>query len=243
MSNGPWTISKLHQWEGCGLQYALEHQPAKVIGRFKGWKLADVVTTRVESPAMQRGSEIHDGLDRYIRGAADKLPEEAATWWTEVEALAAVIQEGADQGGTEVMWQYDDEWYPTDERAKVWHRQKLDAWWVDERESLVVDFKTGRYYPKNEEQMQVYALGMFARFDQVETVTAELWYIDRPDNADTPIISKVFTREKDSAKLAKRWNSRAAKFIDDEKFRVNPGVSCRWCPFNAKKGGPCTAGV
>lgn len=242
MSNGPWTISKLHQWEGCGLQYALEHQPAKVIARFPKWKLT-TLPRREEGPALRRGSEIHDGLDRFLRGATEDLPDAAKSWLQELDNLGANIHESSDGGGTEVMWQYDEEWYPTDERAKVWHRQKLDAWYIADDLATVVDFKTGRYYPKNEEQMEVYALGTFARFEKVAVVETELWYIDKPDNVEETIVAKVFTREKHAAKLAKRWNSRAEKFITDDKFRAKPGVACRWCAFNAKKGGPCTAGV
>lgn len=240
-----WTISKYQQWVQCGLQYALEHAPEKVIDRFKGWRI-ERLPAREKGPALQRGIDIHEGIDAWLRGDLPELPPAARDWEFELSLLQQAIAE-AKSGGTEIMWSFDDEWYPIERGATVWHRQKLDAWFVRDDEATVIDFKTGKFYPKNKEQMEVYALGALAKFDGVQRVTTELWYLDQPRApvTDDPFpaqppnpLPKVFERD-EATKLARRWEKRAANFINDTQFVANKGFQCNWCPYSKRKGGPC----
>lgn len=235
-----WTISKWQQWVQCGLNYALEHEPKRVIKRFPGWKIGKL-PAREEGPALRRGTEIHEALEVYLTTERAELDEfEFKTpWLVAFKALRKEIAAGT--GGTEVLWQFDDQWCETHPGVLPWHRQKLDAWYVYEARARVIDFKTGKRYPdKHRDQMEVYAIGVFAMFEQVDTVVTELWYVDEPEFLP---LRKEFDREKDADRLARKWEARAQTFLTDERFEARPGRHCTWCPFNASKGGPCTKGV
>jgi len=241
----PWTISKFHQWRKCGLQYALEHEPEKVLDRFPGWKLSRL-PKREEGPALLRGTEIHEMLDVFLQTGIP--PEEMHPqfpifdrWGNEMFDLLESIS-GAKAGGSEVLWSFDDEWYAVEPGATVWHRQKLDAWHFDGETIDVIDYKSGRYYDTHPEAMEVYGLGAMAKFDAERAVTA-LWYVDQPKSKDNPLV-KEFIREEDGPRLERRWSKRAEEFRQDTQYKAKPDrFNCRYCAFNAKKGGPCQKGV
>lgn len=246
-----WTISRYQQWVKCPLQYALEHHPHLVIDRFKGWTIKRL-PEREKGPALQRGIDVHEMFDVFLQTGVP--PEEMHPhfpifdrWGDLLFALRDTI-ESADAGGNEVMWSYDEEWYPVERGAAVWHRQKLDAWVVNDDTAVVTDFKTGKYYDTNLEQMEVYTVGTFARFDDVQTVYTGLWYVDMAinddeDNGMLNPLTAVYTREEDASRLANRWEKRARQFLEDTEYRAKPNFLCRYCAFNAKKGGPCTKGI
>lgn len=246
-----WTISKLHTWEECGLRYALEYEPKLVIDRFKGWKLAEL-PERYESPQMARGTAIHDMFDQFLKTGKEVSSKHEhfnvfEAWRAYLETLYQQIHEDAVVGGTEILWAYDSEWYPIEGPSNIetWHRQKLDAWYVvrngDGHHATIIDFKTGkRYEQKHADQMEVYALGAMARFDDVTHVTAALVYVDQPDDPSNPLTME-FSRDEHAKRLARSWNRRAERFQRDEAFAAQQGRHCGWCPYSQKKGGPCPA--
>ena len=180
-----WTISKLHLWEDCGLRYALENEPASVIKRFKGWDLTMLPgREEMQSPAAQRGEAIHKMFEAYVKDALDWAPTAdhwaiLERWQPKLDQLCKDIAK-ADAGGTEVLWQFDDEWYSLEApkgskygiNYDAWHRQKLDAWFVAKIRGTLIDYKTGKAYPqKHDDAMEGYALGMFANFGELEGVS------------------------------------------------------------------------
>jgi RecB family exonuclease len=99
----------------------------------------------------------------------------------------------------------------------------------------VIDYKTGKPYVANMEQVEVYALGAFAKFDDVETVVGELWYLDHEEPHE-----KAFHRSQVS-KLARKWEQRADRLLSAKEYPSRINRFCDWCPYNSDKGGPCTA--
>jgi RecB family exonuclease len=201
-----WTISALKQYERCPQQYAWTYVDPKP--REGG-----------EHPALARGTAIHADLEEYLTGRQERLehPEISPIW----HAMAEVLR-GRDPA-IEDQWELDDQW---SEGGPLWLRMRIDAWTRDsDDKATVIDFKTGGVYPENLEQIEVYSVAAFGRFDWLQQVTGELWYIDHGIIED-----KTFKRD-DAGKLARKWENRAGILLSDREFRTSPGRHCRWCPY------------
>lgn len=225
-----WTISALKDFETCPAKYMMSY-----LFDAADWKkLGYRIVPSTGSPAMQRGTDVHQTCEDYLLGKVNieglhaEIPE---AWRNLVRGLK-------DVGATaEEMWTLDDSWNVVpDNDAGMWVRMKIDAHYLPSKKALVVvDYKTGKPYASNMEQVEVYALAGFAKYDDVETVQGELWYFD----SDEPH-EKTFKRS-DASKLARRWESRAGRLLEATSYPPKVNRFCDWCPYNAKKGGPCTA--
>lgn len=124
----------------------------------------------------------------------------------------------------------------------AWLRLKLDAMVMhDERTATVIDFKTGRKFGneiKHAEQLQLYQLVTFLRYPQLETVHAELWYLDQDETTSQKFTRSAGLRYKD--KFGKRGNA----VISATEFPANPNkFTCKWCMYGPWGSGDCTVGV
>jgi len=136
-------------------------------------------------------------------------------------------------------WGMDIEW-GTAEWKSAWLRLKLDVCvFLDDKEAIVIDFKTGRQYGnevKHDEQLRLYQLVTFLRYPKLEKITAELWYLDQ--NATT---SKSYTRSQ-GLRFREGFHSRGIKLTTNLDWKPNPSIfTCRWCPFLNTEH--CTVGV
>ena len=123
-----------------------------------------------------------------------------------------------------------------------WLRLKLDALVMhDERTATVIDFKTGRKFGneiKHGEQLQLYQLSTFIRYPQIETVFAELWYLDQNE-----VTSQKFTRQI-GMRYREKFNKRAHALSTCNNFAANPNkFTCKWCMYGPWGSGDCTVGV
>lgn len=126
-----------------------------------------------------------------------------------------------------------------------WLRLKLDAMVMhDKRTATVIDFKTGKKFGneiKHAQQLQLYQLITFLRYPELETVYAELWYLDQNE-----ITSQRYTRDQGmrfKATFEKQGNAVTTTTV----FPPNPNAfSCRWCPYKPVElggTGHCLVGV
>lgn len=132
-------------------------------------------------------------------------------------------------------------WVPT------WLRLKLDALvFHDDKTATVIDFKSGRKFGnevKHGEQCQLYQLVTFLRYPQLETVYAELWYLDQPPGAN--VTSVKYTRSQ-GLRFRSSFERRGRKLTSCTDFPANPNrFSCKYCPYGPWEGGTgdCTVGV
>lgn len=124
----------------------------------------------------------------------------------------------------------------------AWLRMKLDVIvFHDEKTATVIDHKTGRKFGnevKHGEQLQLYQLGAFARYPQLETVYAELWYLDQNE-----VTSQRFTR-KQGLRFKSGFERRGDAIEICSDFPPNPSVfTCKWCQYGPWNGGQCAVGV
>lgn len=194
--------------------------------------------------ANDRGTRVHEGCEKYVRGDIADIPKEARTFSVELSALRDLYPKGV--VSLEGDWGFDRAWEPCDYRA-AWLRMKLDAAvWLNAQEAVAIDYKTGRRSGnefKHGEQTQLYALGMFLRYPDLEEVHTELWYLDQDE-----LTLRTYTRGR-ALMFKKEWDRRGNAITTTTEFKANPNkFSCRYCPYGMpEKGfengtGHCTAG-
>jgi hypothetical protein len=194
------------------------------------------------SPAMQRGKDIHDGTANYITGKSSTLPRDAM----KNDVIVDLIQQIKAFPNKEVeqQWGYTSNWEPSAwfDRGgvKVWFRSVLDVGVMyDDLEFEAVDWKTGKRYGSNNDQMETQALAVFKRFKPVKKVTTRLAYMD--EAGANPFEFDEFRAEQ-SVSLAKKWEKKVEPMFTDTVFAPRPNEKCRFC-FQAKSaGGKCAFG-
>lgn len=187
--------------------------------------------------AFERGIRVHDSAELYVRGGVELIPE-LGRFENEFNELRDLYDEG--KVSLEGEWAVDEQWNPVAWKSHdAWLRMKLDAF-VDHGDGTgrVIDYKTGKRVfneVKHTEQGQVYQLGAYMRFHNLQKLTVEFWYLDL---GETDV--KTYTRDQGTAYFDK-YNTRFLAVTSATEFPPNPNVhSCRWCPYN---DGICPHGV
>ncbi len=176
-----------------------------------------------------RGSRIHAEGEAYLKAKpAIKIPKSYDYVKDELRALRRKKAISEEQWGFDRDWNITSWWGAT-------IRMVLDAHVVRGFRATVVDFKTGKPRPKDEDQVGLYASGAFAMFPKIRTVTGQVWYLDLGS-----IIELRFNKKEAMAER-EQWEARAQKMLDDDVLAPTPNYTCKWCVFGKSKGGPCEA--
>lgn len=198
-------------------------------------------------PAMVRGSEIHKEGENYLKvggkGKGPAVPKTYAHFKGEMEQLRKL------EPMVEQQWGFTADWTPTGWFGRdTWLRVVCDvAVYYDDDTLDIIDFKTGKKYGTNEDQIELFSMGGFAKFPEVEHVTARLWYLDIPDgpndgdpHADSTANTTIREYTRDGYEAAKKkWAGKIQPMFMDTKFPPRANDKCRWCPYSRAKGGPC----
>lgn len=215
-----WSYSRYGDYKQCPAKFMYKHLR----------KLPDP-----GSAAMNRGNVIHKLAEDYVRGKLDEVPPELATVKTEINHLK-------DNFATvEQNWGFRDDWSWTGKPNwfgdDVWFRAKADAVVVyDDDTCMLVDWKTGKKYFSNEEQVELFSLAAFMRYPTITHVDTRLWYTDAPEHDNE--VQREYTR-KDAELIAKDWTKKVVPMFKDRRYAPTPNDKCGWCPYSKAKGGPC----
>lgn len=184
--------------------------------------------------AMQRGTVIHKLAEDFVRGKCDLAPE--------LKSVKVEINHLKDNFAVvEQNWGFRNDWSwngkPNWFDADVWFRAKADAIVLyDDDTAMLVDWKTGKKYFSNEEQVELFSLAAFQRYPNLTAVDTRLWYTDAdPDDNE---IQREYTRA-DVERIQRDWDKRVIPMFRDRRFAPTPNDKCGWCPFSKAKGGPC----
>lgn len=233
MSNGvtSWSYSRYADYKRCPLYFKKKHVDKDP-------------RTKSSSPAMARGSDVHKKGEVYLGTPKAKLPPEYVHFKDEMAQLRGLDPLVEQQWGFTADWKpatatpRDPEgWFAPD----TWLRIVTDVTVVyDDNTADIIDFKTGKMYGTNQDQMDLFSCGPFMKFPNVNHVTTRLWYLDIPDPTGTGANAVVqeFTR-KDFDKIRKRWDKAIVPMFNDVKFAPTPNEKCKWCEitecrFNGK---------
>lgn len=217
-----WSYSRYAAYEQCPLQFKLRYID----------KLPEP-----ESPSFRRGNEVHKALADYIVGKRDALPDAVTdryhkALYAEMRAIAPEDKQ------VEQQWAFTASWEPTGWFAKdAWLRSVLDfATLYDDMSAEVVDHKTGKRYGSNDDQMELFAVALMAKFLPAQKVTTRLVYVDTGDQEFGEYTRDEFT------KIKSKWEGKVRPMLSDTTFLPRPNEKCRFCNFSKSKGGPCRYG-
>lgn len=221
-----WSYSRLAAYELCPLQAKL-----KFLDKIK----------EPDSPAMKRGSDIHLGIANFLQEKAEGVPRDALAHPL-VENLIVELGRFPDKL-VEQQWGFTANWEPTGWfGGDTWFRSILDVGVVyDDMTGESVDWKTGKRYGSNMDQMKSQAIAMFGRFKPLTRCTVRLAYLDTANPKDDPFeIADIQKHEIPSIK--KDFEKRVTRMFSDTVFAPRPNEKCRFCAFARSKGGQCAFG-
>lgn len=205
--------------------------------KFK-WQLDKILPFKA-SPAMERGRKVHKAAEDYLLRKRDDIAPE-------LESRRDILEPLRDMNPiVEQKWGFTRKWQSTgyftkNGPKKTWLRGALDAG-VDygDRTFEAIDWKTGKKYDDNEEQMELFGMLVLARYPDIQTVTTRLSYVDLPAGPDSEIYEEV--KRKDYSKLIDKWEVNIKPMFEDDMFRPRVNFFCKWCDFSKENGGPCQA--
>ncbi len=218
-----WSYSRLSTWKECPYLAYLKYVEKR---------------KEPDNPAQARGHAIHKAAEDFVVGRVKTLIPELVKFKKEFAALRKAGASAERELAFTSSWKLTD-WFAKNSGPErdAWVRIKIDATlFRKDRSALIVDYKTGRQYmPDHEDQLELYAVAAFLLEPEVETVRCEDWYVDSGAK-----LERTYTREKDLARLLKKWNDEVAPMMADTTFPKNPSSKCRRCHFRQSNGGPCT---
>jgi hypothetical protein len=224
-----WSYSRYSTYQQC---------PAK----FK-YQNIDKLDQGPPSPALLKGRVVHKAAEDFITKKRDDVIPELETRRDLLEQLRSMP---GDMVMVEQKWGLSKNWKPTTYfnrkgRPPVWLRLSLDVG-IDYRDRSfeVVDWKTGKKYGSNQEQMDLFATSVFARYPDVDHVTTRLSYADLPPGDESEEYAEYDRGEFET--LRATWEERVEPMFNDTSFLPRPNNLCTYCPFSASAGGPCRHG-
>lgn len=228
-----WSFSRYQLWKQCPLKARL-----KFIDRLP----------EPGSAAMDRGSEIHKGIEDYIKGLITRVNKDwnPKLFGVLLKDIKSKRKRDIESVTVEDTWAFRADWSETtfDDWNNCWLRVKVDCSVVGGTEDNVVidiyDWKTGRYRPNDEMsyamQLDLYALGALTLYRDIKEVAVkpQLIYIDEGVQHSPATYTKT-----DLPRLRKEWEARVKPMLADMKFAPKPNNLCRFCHYRAGNGGPC----
>jgi RecB family exonuclease len=230
-----WSFSRYMDYSTCPRKFKLKHID----------KVAEP-----KGDAMQRGIDIHNMAEAYVKGTLAKLPKELTSFRDEFVKLRKMYKTKKLPMIVEDNWAFTIDWDETqwNNWTQCWVRIKLDCAHYEERNVMfVTDYKTGKMSDfKNAEymmQLELYALAalLMSAVDDV-IIKPRILYTDTGDTYPPTGREVTYTR-KDLPALMKTWNGRVKPMMTATNFPPRANGTCRWCWYGqAKKaeGGPGT---
>ena len=186
-------------------------------------------------PAMERGNLIHKAAEAFVKGDVKRLDPL-------LKPVASHIKRYKKLGAqSELEITVTNKWKPTGWfDTDAWLRIKVDLMLLIPKKKIitaeVVDYKTGKFKPDNEDyemQLSLYAAGTFSTEPDVNVVDTKLLFTDHNE-----VVEKTYERDELKG-LIKTWENRIQPMMNDTLFAPRPGWYCRYCHFRKSNGGTC----
>lgn len=180
------------------------------------------------SPAMTRGTRMHQMAEDFVTGKIERVPHEI----NKIGQLLLVLQ--SQKAQAEAVWMLDYDWKPTQDSGKAWVKAIVDVHYVLNNVLFVKDYKSGQMYDDHRNQLELYGLIGLCFYPEVKRVESSAVYMDTGyEGMEGSLIPAM------KPKLIERWQKDAETMMSDEVYEPIPGTACRWCPYAQAKGGPC----
>jgi len=180
------------------------------------------------SPAMARGTRMHQMAEDFVTGKIERVPHEI----NKIGQLLLVLQ--SQKAQAEAVWMLDHEWKPTQDSGKAWVKAIVDVHYVLNDVLFVKDYKSGQMYDDHRNQLELYGLIGLCFYPEVKRVESSAVYMDTGHEGMEGSLIPAMKK-----KLIEKWQKDAEIMMSDEVYEPIPSSACRWCPYAQSKGGPC----
>lgn len=181
------------------------------------------------SPAMSRGTQMHQATEHYLLGKTEELPEL-------LERYRGFFNTLRDQPSLipEWMWNYSPKWESLDYAdLEGMVRGMVDAVMLDGDIAYVYEWKTGKEYPSHSDQRSLYGLAALLCYPQAKEAHVFSVYFDLGYNR-----TSVF--QQDNLVGHKwLWDRKINRMRPPQKYAMRPSWRCKTCIYSKKNGGSC----
>ena len=185
------------------------------------------------SEAMLRGTRVHKGVENFLLGEADDIPEEAESF----RGLFYAIRDER-ESEPEKRFGFTDDWSETTfgdtQTGSV--RGMLDIAYEHDGVAYVFELKTGKIYEDHQKQQNLYSLAGLLLYPEVREVRCSLVYLDGG------IEKSVVTPRKREDTWKHYWRKKIVACQPPQEYKATPSWKCRFCDYNVDKGGTCDEG-
>lgn len=212
-----WSLTKVSTLEQCGAKYKF-----KYVDKIK----------EIAGEHAQRGTDIHATLESFIRTGSPRLEGKLEFYHgflTQLRSHPVPLE-------PELRIALTKEWTVCPDDQEPWLIMFLDLFRRVEVSASVWDWKTGKIYPKHDDQKELYALGVFCAHSDIEVVTATHVYVDLGQNRE-----RIYSRAFDFERLKEKWGEKGKRLerLTEQDYIPRPQFLCRYCSYSKEKGGPC----
>lgn len=208
-----WSYSAYALHAECPLKYKLE-------------KIDKIKTPT--PPAFAKGRKWHKAMEDFLKepvhaGSTHSIPAEGAKF---AELLLALKEQP--QLLVEQQWAFNRKWGQAKwfRDDSTWLRSVVDAGVIfPDYVVEVIDWKTGKKYAENQDQLELFALTAMVRIPQAPAVQTRLAYLESGDE----VLGWYDAKDRD--KLRAKWEKKVEPMFSDETFAPRPNDKCRFCHF------------
>lgn len=188
-----------------------------------------------QAEAANRGQQMHDNIEQYIRGNAQELGVKVNP--RAVHIIDTLREKRLSQPELvlpEDKWGFDSDLKPCNYYGEnIWLRVKQDIFLRESPTSAICfDWKSGKKIGKegiHRMQAQLYTIASFLRFPELEFMKTQWEYIDQ--GKDNYMICE-YSRDKAMMYL-NRWVDQGRAITSTTKFDPRPNRgNCRFCQYN-----------
>ena len=181
-----------------------------------------------ESPATAHGNRVHAAFEAYLK-TRKPLPEDLAHYQWVCEGIIDNLSPAA-RAEVEFSFKADGSLCGLKDWKNKHFMGLADVLDIDGTHAFIADWKTGKSgYPKPE-QIELMALFTFLMFDQVETVSGMLLFVD--DGTAVPEDGSARWSRADMPALLAKWLQRTAaveRHVETKSWPATPNNLCGWC--------------
>jgi CRISPR/Cas system-associated exonuclease Cas4 (RecB family) len=211
-----WSYSKLSLYEKCPAQFRYRY-------------IQNLPTPK--GAAASRGTEIHQSIENYLLGKAgsDTLHESVqkyADLFAGIKAKKPSIEEklAFSESWEVVPW------------TEGWLRLAIDSYYIESKEAVVQEWKSGKVYDDHEEQRKLYGTTLMLKHPELKRASVKTIYTDQ-----NKAVKVVYERHH-VEDVVDDFERRVSFMRYDDEMAPRPGWYCRFCAFTRMGAGPCKVG-
>lgn len=183
-----------------------------------------------QNPAAERGSNIHDWIEKYIKGELKVLPKDVKHQRDYITQLHSARNESGLAVQMEEKWYFNREFAPCQyPERRILIKQDV-FYFTGPNAAVCDDWKTGRRNgneAKHARQLQFYAVSGMMRYPELEHITVSARYTD-----ENSVYTRGYTREQ-VMPFFRTWNNKLQLFWADTTYMPKPNrINCKNCPYN-----------